>query len=206
MRALGAEVTLVMREQKVMEGCHMDGSVQDAVMARMRRVGIRIRPDSGIFSEVRPGPEGSVVLADSGEVIPCDALLSATGRVGLADAVDITAAGCAPPSRGGATVDGATMRCIGRNTDHIYAVGDCTSEGSQVKPQGLLSTGLAEAIIVSALPSRRILPSALHPSTPPPPSLSLHWPSLSVMTNTSHSLTHSTLRVFLFAGHARCLP
>eukprot|EP00212_Chloropicon_laureae_P004640 CAMPEP_0197499862 /NCGR_PEP_ID=MMETSP1311-20131121/61235_1 /TAXON_ID=464262 /ORGANISM="Genus nov. species nov., Strain RCC856" /LENGTH=501 /DNA_ID=CAMNT_0043045609 /DNA_START=120 /DNA_END=1622 /DNA_ORIENTATION=- len=149
MRALGAKVTLVMREQKVMEGCRMDGSVQDAVMARMRRIGIEIRPESGDFSEVRPGPEGSVVLASTGEVLECDALLSATGRVGLVDAVDIPAAGCAAPARGGAAVDGATMRCIGQNTDHIYAVGDCTSEGSLVNPQGLLSTGLAESIIAT---------------------------------------------------------
>ena len=149
MRALGAEVTLVMREDKVMEGCGMDGSVQDAVMARMHRIGIEIRSDSGIFSEVHPGPNGSVVLASSGEVLPCDALLSATGRVGLVDAVNITAAGCTPPTRGGASVDGTTMRCIGQNTDHIYAVGDCTNNGSLVSPQGLLSTGLAEAIIAT---------------------------------------------------------
>ena len=57
-RALGAEVTLVMREDAVMAGCGMDSSIQSAVMDRMRRVGIEVKPDSGIFSEVNPGPEG----------------------------------------------------------------------------------------------------------------------------------------------------
>lgn len=168
MRALGAEVTLVMRESIVMEGCGMDQAVQEAVMARMSRVGIEVRAGSGDFSEVRPPAEGfnfgtlrgeasggspsagigSVVLASSGEVLECDALLSATGREGLVDAVDITAAGCVPPVKGCAPVDGKTMRCLGKDTDHIYAIGDC-EEGSLVTPQGLLSTGLAEAFIAT---------------------------------------------------------
>ena len=123
----------------------MDGSLQEAVMARMRRVGIEIRPNTGVFSSVLPGIKGgSVVLASTGEAIACDALLSATGRVGLADGADITAAGCDPPSRGNASVDGKTMQCLG--TKHIYAVGDCTSDGSPVSPQGLLSTGTASRL------------------------------------------------------------
>lgn len=176
-RALGADVTVVMRESRVMEGCGMDRAVQDAVMARMQRVGIEVRADTGDFSEVRPPAEGfnfgtlrggaapvrpgtmradapvggnfgQVVLKASGEVLECDALLSATGRVGLAGPVNTEAAGCAPPVRGCAPVDATTMQCIGENTGHIFAVGDC-EDGSTVTPQGLLSTGLAQAYIAT---------------------------------------------------------
>jgi len=99
-------------------------------------------------------------------VIACDALLSATGRIGLVDSVDITAAGCVPPTGGGAAVDGATMSCIGEGTGHIYAVGDCTGDGSFVTPQGLLSTGLAEAIIAThdAFPGKSHSPDPLIPA------------------------------------------
>ena len=170
-RALGADVTVVMRESRVMEGCGMDRAVQDAVIARMRRVGIEVREGTGDFAEVHPpvggfnfgtlrggaasiadapvgAAFGQVVLKASGEVLECDALLSATGRVGLAGGVDTDAAGCVPTVRGCAPVDGTTMECLGQGTGHIYAVGDC-EDGSLVTPQGLLSTGLAEAYIAT---------------------------------------------------------
>ena len=111
-------------------------------MARMRRVGIEIRESTGDFAEVRPpvggfnfgtlrggtpsiadapsgGNFGQVVLKASGEVLECDALLSATGRVGLAGAVDTDAAGCVPTVRGCAPVDGTTMKCLGQDTGQI---------------------------------------------------------------------------------------
>ena len=159
-RSLGSEVTLCMREENLMEGCEMDRSIQEALLERMLRLGIRVFAADGDFGDVNPpaekGGTGTVTLRGSGTVLKCDAMMSATGRVGMCDGLDLEAAGCLAPVRGCVPVDPQTMMCIGGSSSRnggpasgIYAAGDC-EEGSVVTPQGLLSTGLAEAYIAAS--------------------------------------------------------
>ena len=153
-RSLGSEVCLAYREDHVMRELGLDESVRAAVEARMQRLGIELLPGTGDLVDLRaPAPDGrpgSARLGD-GPRREFDAVLSATGRAGCCGALDVGLAGCAEPVRGRAVVDPESMRCVGadgRALTHIYAVGDAES-GSDLKPEGLLSTGLAGAYIAT---------------------------------------------------------
>ena len=82
-----------MREENLMEGCEMDRSIQEALLERMLRLGIRVFAADGDFGDVNPpaekGGTGTVTLRGSGTVLKCDAMMSATGRVGMCDGLDL---------------------------------------------------------------------------------------------------------------------
>ena len=160
-RSLGAKVTVLLREDRVMQRVGLDPSVQDAVRVRMEKVGIVVVTGAGAIEvsppEMRYG-EGRIVVTsgpNAGKVLQCDAFLSATGREGLCAALDPAAAGLQEPKWGCMEVEGPTMRCLpaeGRDEreppPQIFAAGDA-AYGSDVSPPGLLSTGKAEAYVAT---------------------------------------------------------
>ena len=156
-RSLGSEVSIAFREQAVMQEASLDEEVREAIMARMRRLGIELLPGTGTLNDLRPpeagGRLGQVVLGEgaSSHRLEFDAILSATGRVGCCAPLDIENTGCMAPVQGRAPVDPDSMRCLdasGKPVGNIFAVGDAEA-GSKLVPEGLLSTGLAGAYIAT---------------------------------------------------------
>ena len=145
--------------QTIMEEATMDGEIRAALEARMQRLGIELLPGTGIFENLQPpaadGGFGSVVLCDANascRKCEFDVVLSATGRIGCCASLNIERAGCADPVQGRAVVESDSMRCLDASkmspVPHIYAVGDAET-GSDLLPEGLLSTGLASAYIAT---------------------------------------------------------
>ena len=100
-RRLGSRVTLCLREAAVLEGKAVDDSIGRAVGKRLHEAGVEVRYGDGDIAKIDlPEPEcsmtGKVALQQSGDVLVCDALLSALGRRGCADCLDIETANLSP--------------------------------------------------------------------------------------------------------------
>ena len=99
-RRLGSRVTLCLRESAVLEGKAVDDDISQAVGKRLHEAGVDVRYGDGDFESVRvpcqdPVMEGEVILKGSG-VVQCDAVLSALGRRGCADNLDLEKAELKP--------------------------------------------------------------------------------------------------------------
>ncbi len=86
-RRLGSRVTLCLRELAVLEGKAVDDSIGRAAGKRLHKAGVEVQYGDGDIAKIDlPKPEcsmtGTVALQQSGDVLVCDALLSALGRRG----------------------------------------------------------------------------------------------------------------------------
>mmetsp|Transcript_15043 Transcript_15043/g.34878 ORF Transcript_15043/g.34878 Transcript_15043/m.34878 type:complete len:544 (+) Transcript_15043:157-1788(+) len=153
-RRLGARVTLCLREAAVLEGKLVDQAISRAVGKRLHEAGIEVRYQDGDIERVEVPTEegamtGKVILKNSGDVLTCDAMLSALGRAGCADCLDIENVSLTTYGGKGHITTDDDLRALTSTGDlsRIFVVGDAVGEHTIVQPAGLLSTGLAEAHI-----------------------------------------------------------
>ena len=163
LRRLGANVTIILREDVLLSGKGVDDDIRLAIQGRLRKAGVDVHFDDGDISKVTlpssPGGQGSVVLTRSGKTIKCDALASMVGRSGTAKPLDLPSGGLPPPtSSGHILVVPTTMRVRPSSSSfvhapRVWAIGD-VAKNSAISPTGLLSTGIAQAhlAVQSAFP------------------------------------------------------
>ncbi|MFG1242395.1 glutathione-disulfide reductase [Xanthobacter sp. V7C-4] len=119
-RALGSDVTLVYRADKVLRG--FDGEIRDHLEAEMTRAGIHLKPGRTLTSiEVING--GKRVTLSDGSVVEVDDVMLALGRIPNTAHLGLDTVGVKLDEVGAVVVDetGAT------NVPSIYAVGDVTN-------------------------------------------------------------------------------
>ncbi len=118
-RALGCEVTLVLRAEQILRS--FDDDVRAHVAGEMSQSGIAIR--TGItLSSITQTPDGKRVLLSDGETMEVDAVMLAIGRIPNTAGLGLEAVGVHLDKVGAVVVD-----ADGRTTvPSIYAVGDVT--------------------------------------------------------------------------------
>ena len=131
LRALGSEVTMVLRRDRVIRA--FDEMLSSELMAALSADGIEIRTAAEIERIVRNGPGDpggpddrrdtlTVRISDGAEIEAVDSVLWAIGRKPNVGALDLAAAGV-ETARGGAIVTDAFQRT---SVDGVYAIGDVT--------------------------------------------------------------------------------
>jgi len=121
LRALGAEVTFLVRKTRLLR--EFDEMLSEQLMAAMQADGIEIRTETQVAS-VSPGTAGGLVVAcDNGRSIDgCDVLLWAIGREPRTRDLGLEAAGVAADEDGSIPTDAFQNT----NVEGIYAIGDVT--------------------------------------------------------------------------------
>ncbi|MFG1347340.1 glutathione-disulfide reductase [Xanthobacter autotrophicus DSM 431] len=119
-RALGADVTLVYRGDKVLRG--FDGEIRDHLETEMARAGIHMARGLTL-SSIEAIPGGKRVTLSDGATVEVDEVMLAIGRVPNTRGLGLEGAGVALDEVGAVKVDaqGAT------GVPSIYAVGDVTN-------------------------------------------------------------------------------
>ncbi len=118
-RALGAQVTEIIRASNILRG--FDEDVRDALAAEMEKKGVDIRRETQVHSiEKRDGHFSLRVTGD--EEIDADTVLYATGRAPNTAGLGLSEVGVKMTNRGAVMVDDWNRSSV----DSIYAVGDCT--------------------------------------------------------------------------------
>jgi len=179
-RRLGSKVTLCLREMSVLEGKAVDSSISKVIGKRLSEAGVQVRYGDGDFTNVevpstttttesksesnakakkeRMQMMGTVTLQTSHDVLKCDAVLSALGRGGCTDALDVESAGLTTRSNSAHIVVDHDMRAVSSSEtlSRVFVAGDAAGAHAIVKPAGLLSTGLAQAHLAvrSAFPTK----------------------------------------------------
>lgn len=119
-RALGAEVTLVYRADKVLRG--FDGEIRDHLETELARSGIRLVPGHTL-SAIEAIPGGKKVTLSDGTTVEVDEVMLALGRIPNTRNLGLETAGVVLDAVGAVVVD------AGGNTNvpSIHAVGDVTN-------------------------------------------------------------------------------
>jgi len=116
---LGADVTLICRNPKVLRG--FDEDIRDCLMAEMHTNGIRVLAERNISRVDQKGDE-RFVFTDKGEMIEADCVMLAIGRHPNTRGLGLDKAGVKTGKHEAVTVDEYSKT----NVDHIYAIGDVT--------------------------------------------------------------------------------
>ncbi len=121
LRALGAEVTMLLRKSRLLRD--FDEMLSEQLMAAMQADGIEICTETRVQSVSR-GPGGGLVVQchDGRRMDGCDALLWAIGRGPRTHDLGLAAAGVASGENGQVPTDAFQNT----NVDGIYAIGDVT--------------------------------------------------------------------------------
>ncbi|MEK7820263.1 MAG: glutathione-disulfide reductase [Pseudomonadota bacterium] len=119
LRAFGAEVTLIIRAGQILRG--FDDDIRESLAAEMTKKGIVIRADSVVRSIEKVGEALSLRLAN-GDVMECDCVLYATGRVPNTEGLGLADAGVVLDARGAVQVDAYSRTQV----PSLWAVGDVT--------------------------------------------------------------------------------
>jgi len=119
--ALGSEVTLVLRGQRVLR--HFDAMLGEAALNAMREEGVQIVTDAWPEA-LRERSDGTLRLAlrDGRQLEPFDCVLWAVGRVPVVEDLGLEAAGVKLDAYGFIATDDYQAT----NVDGIYAIGDVT--------------------------------------------------------------------------------
>ncbi len=116
--ALGVRVTLVNARARVLS--HLDHDVSDAVRQAMTgRLNITVLGEVDVRS-VRVSDRRAHVTLSDGLELSADVVLTCTGRVGNAGALDVESVGIRTSARGFVRVDGQYRTAV----PHIFAAGD----------------------------------------------------------------------------------
>lgn len=134
-QGLGAQVTQLHRGDQVLRG--FDEDVRNFIAQQLRGHGLDLRLRTDVASVAREGG-GLLVTLASGETLPADAVLYATGRVPNVAGLGLEAVGLAMSPHGGIPVDDGFTTAV----PSIHAVGDVTAR-LQLTP-----VALAEAMVV----------------------------------------------------------
>jgi glutathione reductase (NADPH) len=132
---LGAEVTQLYRGEQVLRG--FDEEVRTFIAQEMGKHGVDLRLHTNVAAVAREAGELALTLTD-GEVLRCEAVLYATGRVPNVAGLGLDAAGVTLGAHGSIVVDAQFRSSV----DSIFAVGDVSSR-LQLTP-----VALAEAMVV----------------------------------------------------------
>jgi len=119
LHALGCEVTLVFRSQRLLPG--FDGDLRQDLTESMRARGIRVLPGTRLEGCRLEGGTACLSLSDGTE-LQVDLILFATGRVPNTLGLGLDEAGVQVNQTGGIVVDEFSRT----NLPHVYAVGDVT--------------------------------------------------------------------------------
>jgi len=119
-RAAGAEVTIVIRGDKILRG--FDADIRDHLTAELVKQGISIRAGAQIARVERDGEAFRAVL-ERGEALAADRVMYATGRVPNTRDMGLEAAGVHLDKAGAIAVDEWQQSTV----PGIYAVGDVTN-------------------------------------------------------------------------------
>jgi glutathione reductase (NADPH) len=117
---LGSHVTLVYRGENILRG--FDDDVRQHLRMDMEKHGIRVVTGRTITAVEQTGPHYSVQLS-SGNHIPADKVMFATGRVPNVTKVGLKEAGVEIAKNGGIAVDEYSRT----TAPNVYAVGDVTN-------------------------------------------------------------------------------
>ena len=115
--ALGAEVTVVERRDRMLEFCDLE--VVEALKYHLRDLAVTFRFNEEVAS-VERHPKGAVAVLESGKRIAADTVLYSAGRQGTAGELGLENAGLTADERGRIAVNENYQTEV----PHIYAVGD----------------------------------------------------------------------------------
>lgn len=132
--ALGAEVTLVDSGPRLLP--FMDAEISALLAATFRAAGMRVLQEAGRATVERAGGLLEVILA-TGERVPTEKVIFATGREGRTDDLFLDGAGVALDDRGRILVDDHFMT----SAEGVYAAGDA------IGPPALASVSMEQARI-----------------------------------------------------------
>ena len=118
-RALGSEVHIVIRADRVLRG--FDSDVRTHLGAEIEKKGIKIHAGRSIAKVTRTGAVYGVTL-DNGAAIAADGVLCATGRAPNTAGLGLAEAGVTLNAKGAVAVDNYNRT----NVPHIFALGDVT--------------------------------------------------------------------------------
>lgn len=118
-RALGAQVSLVLRGEKILRG--FDDDVRDHLTEEMEHAGIRVRPALTLAALAREADGLHVRLSDGSEEV-VDEVMLAIGRRPNSAELGLEAVGVQMNDIGAVKVDAASRTSV----PSIYAVGDVT--------------------------------------------------------------------------------
>ncbi len=119
-RAAGAEVTIVIRGDKILRG--FDEDVRDHLTAELIKQGIRIRNHAKV-ARIERTPSGDRAVFEDGEAIEADQIMYATGRVPNTRDLGLESVGVHLDKSGGVAVDEWQRTTV----PGIYAIGDVTN-------------------------------------------------------------------------------
>ena len=152
----GCEVTIAYRGEEILRG--FDASLRTHVRQALERKGIRVLLKRQLKSLHKSG-RGLSALLTSGQRLPTDMVMFATGRVPATEGLGLAAAGLAARPNGALAVNKWSQTRI----PHIYAIGDVTARVA------LTPVAIEEAVcLVDTLfrntpraPDYRLVPSAV---------------------------------------------
>ena len=160
-RALGAEVTLIEREPRLLARVAsppLSAFFQDFHRAK----GVAIELDAGVEALEGQGGRIAAIRLTSGRTIPCDAVLIGVGAV----ANDELARACGLPCGNGIEVDAAS-----RTADPaIYAIGDCT-----FRPLAPYDRSVRLESVPNAIEQSKQAAASLCGRPPPAPEIPWFW-------------------------------
>ncbi|WP_330185416.1 NAD(P)/FAD-dependent oxidoreductase [Nocardia sp. NBC_01503] len=151
-RALGAEVTLIARESRLLG--RVEPFAADLVADRLRAAGVELRFGAGIVTAERSGgPDDSVHLSlHDGTRIVVDELLLATGRAPRTDDIGMETVGLVP-GEWLTTDDAFTVTTV--EGEWLYAVGD-VNRRALLTHQGKYQARIAGAVIADRAAGREL--------------------------------------------------
>jgi glutathione reductase (NADPH) len=124
LRALGSEVTLVAREDRLLE--HFDAMIGDVLEAEMERQGIRLETSFQV-SSLGESARGITVTSSQGVSIPgFDRVIWAIGRRGNIDGLNLEGTAVKTAPGGNIVVD----KYQNTSVEGIYAIGDVTGKAA----------------------------------------------------------------------------
>ncbi|WFE20092.1 Si-specific NAD(P)(+) transhydrogenase [Solwaraspora sp. WMMD937] len=115
--ALGTEVTVVERRDRMLEFCDLE--IVEALKYHLRDLAVTFRFGEEVAS-VQRHQRGAVAVLESGKRIAADTVMYSAGRQGVAGDLDLERAGLTADTRGRIQVNESFQTTAG----HIYAVGD----------------------------------------------------------------------------------
>ena len=119
-KALGSEVTLVIRSDKLLRG--FDEDIRDFLGGQLRERGINISPATRITG-IERGADGLSAVTDQGDILVADQILYATGRLPNTGDLGLAEVGVALDADGAVKVDEWSRSSV----PSIFAVGDVTN-------------------------------------------------------------------------------
>lgn len=115
--ALGTKVTVVERRDRMLEFCDLE--IIEALKYHLRDLAVTFRFSESVASVERHA-NGALAILESGKRIAADVVMYSAGRQGMADQLNLEAAGLSADARGRIKVDEHFRTAV----PHIYAVGD----------------------------------------------------------------------------------